>query len=112
MQEEPLTRGALLYLLAENHVQTKLGKKVLAFEQNEVLLQDVASGCQERVGFDTALLAFGSRPKARLAQELKALGCKAVTIGDAEAVGSIATSIAQAHQAALHLERFVQEDSL
>lgn len=112
MQEEPLTRGALLYLLAENHVQTKLGKKVLAFEQNEVLLQDVASGCQERLGFDTALLAFGSRPKARLAQELKALGCKAVTIGDAEAVGSIATSIAQAHQAALHLERFVQEDSL
>ena len=104
VQEEPTTRGALLYLLQLGGVLLHPNEKVLYIEQNMVATKNTITGEESTYPFDTAVVAFGMRPDTGLAEELEGSAKKIILIGDANQVGSIATAIRQAHDVACDLQ--------
>ncbi|MBR1582359.1 MAG: FAD-dependent oxidoreductase [Spirochaetales bacterium] len=104
VQEEPLTRGVLLHLLEEAGVKVFTGKRVVSLSEKAVSLIDFKSGKKEVLYFDTAVIAFGTKPDCSLFSSLKAEGFSVKVIGDALKVGNIATAIANAHYIAKEYE--------
>ena len=100
-REEPMTRAALMELLAKNSVRLLVCHRVVRLTDNSVELIDTVSGRQATVPFDTALISFGSTPDRTLADELTEMGLDVYTAGDCESVGDIASAIAQAHYKAV-----------
>ena len=103
VQEEPTTRGALLYLLQQGGVSLHPNEKVLCIDSNCVTTKNTVTGKESAYSFDTVVAAFGMRPNAALAEEVENCGKTIIRIGDASRVGSVATAIRQAHDAACDL---------
>lgn len=49
------------------------------------------------------ILAVGSRPNNKLADDLKAAGCKVKVIGDADKVGLVMDAVSQGYEAGANL---------
>ena len=103
-QEEPLTRGGLINKLEKNKVVIYVNKKVEYLHENDAFVSDVNTNESSTFFFDTAIVAFGTRPSTCLASELKENGFEVRQIGDSYAVGNIATSIANAHYVAKNFD--------
>ena len=103
IQEEPTTRGALLFLLQKNGVQMRPNEKVLCISEGFVTTENTLTGERTNYPFDTAVAAFGMQPDMTLTEE--SIGCKKriVRIGDAHRIGSVATAIREAHDVACDL---------
>jgi 2,4-dienoyl-CoA reductase-like NADH-dependent reductase (Old Yellow Enzyme family)/thioredoxin reductase len=97
MQEEPLTRAALLNILEDLKLKVHVNSKVEEICKNSVLLSDTTNGNRFSLQFDTAVVAFGTRSDNSLANTLRMHGVKVCVIGDANKVGNIATAISNAH---------------
>lgn len=103
VQEEPTTRGALLYLLQKNGVQMRPNEKVLCVSEGFVTTENTLTGERRKYPFDTAVAAFGMRPDMTLSKESIDGEKRIVRIGDAHRVGSVATAIREAHDVACDL---------
>lgn len=97
VQEEPMTRGALLKLLQKNGVRILVNKRVTRLTDTEAYLKDTLTDEEAVISFDTALLALGTRSDDSLARELTKKGFHVYVIGDSAKVGNIAAAISQAH---------------
>ena len=100
VQEEPLTRGGLISRLKNGNVRFLVRKKVVRLLADEAVIEDTGNSETCNVPFDTAVVAFGTRPDKGISDELKENGFNVKLIGDAKKVGNVATAIANAHYVA------------
>ena len=103
LNEEPITRKALLDILEKAGVKFLLNKKVMSLGCNSAVLVDLMTGCNETVSFDDAVIALGTRPDSMLALELCSKGYNVRIVGDAAEVGNVASAIANAHYVARNI---------
>lgn len=61
------------------------------------------NGIETAIPADTVILAVGSRPNNKLADDLKAAGCKVKVIGDADKVGLVMDAVSQGYEAGANL---------
>lgn len=103
MQEEPITRTALLHILSKYNVRMETNKKVRSVCEGRVYAENLLNGKIESFTFDNVLLAFGMKPVNDLYDGLKKRGREVMVIGDAHHVGNIASAIAEANALASQL---------
>lgn len=102
-QEEGGTRAALLRLLQNNNVRIAVNETVLRIEGHSVYTQNCFTKQESVFPFDTAVTAFGMRPDTELSDAPERSGKTILWIGDAHAVGNVATAIAEGHAVARNL---------
>ena len=102
MQEEPITRGALMYLLEEANVKILSGWRITEFDNGVAHLESVQDAFKKQcVSYDTAIIAFGTKPIQNLYHILIDQGKHAVMIGDSKRISNVANAIHDGHVKAL-----------
>ena len=95
----PENGAALRLLLKQHKVTQRLKTKVVAFTEAGVVVEADGGG-QETIPADTAIVAFGTRPLADAAREIKAKYPQAVIVGDCTGeVGLVGDAIHDAYEA-------------
>lgn len=97
------SRSALLGQLKKNQVIQLTGCKVVAFEENIVIIER-QSGNQEKLPMDIAIVALGTRSNQKAAQEICEKYANAVMIGDCKQVSQVGNGMHDAYQAVWMLE--------
>ncbi|MFS8084258.1 MAG: FAD-dependent oxidoreductase [Acidobacteriota bacterium] len=86
--------------LAEKRVTVLTSTKVKGLGKGWALVEDVA-GTRKIEGFDTIVLAVGSKPDDRLAQDLAGSVAELYVVGDASRPGEILQAVYDAEEAAI-----------
>jgi NADPH-dependent 2,4-dienoyl-CoA reductase/sulfur reductase-like enzyme len=102
MEEALAPRWHLLRWLEKWKVNTLTNTTVTEITAASVKVKG-QNGIETEIPADTVILAAGSRPNNKLADELKAAGCEVKVIGDAENVGLVMDAVSQGYEAGANL---------
>lgn len=98
----PITKLSLFDRLEKHNIHYHTSSKIKEFFNDGVLLE-TENGQKELRGFDTIVLAMGTRAYNPLENELKNLDCKVYVIGDAKKAGKVTEATRQAAEIALNI---------
>ncbi len=98
-----INKPSLYEKLREHHIQVLTGHKLLEFKQGSVVVQD-KEGKTKELKADTAIAAFGTKPRRALSDSI----CKkypfAKEIGDGVSVGKVGDTVREGFFAAFAIE--------
>ncbi len=80
------------------------GKKLVAINNDGIMVEDVETKEQTSIQTDSVVLSLGSRPSAAIVSALKEQGIDSIVIGDSVKVGRIADATKSAYNAAISLK--------
>lgn len=90
-------------LLAEHHVDLKVGHKIVAVTDAGAVVENVATGEQLTLEADNVIFAIGLKPKASMVKELMGSGIEVHEIGDGKQVSNIRVCTSEAYEVARKL---------
>ncbi|MDE6060563.1 MAG: NAD(P)/FAD-dependent oxidoreductase, partial [Clostridia bacterium] len=80
------------------------GKKLIAINNDSIVVADTKTKKQTSISTDTVVLSLGSRPNALVVSTLKEQGIDPIVIGDSKKVGRIADATKAAYQVAISIK--------
>lgn len=93
----------LRYLLAEHHVDLKVGHKIVAVTDAGAVVENVQTGEQLTLEADNVIFAIGLKPKASMAKDQMGSGIEVHEIGDGKQVSNIRVCTSEAYEIARKL---------
>jgi len=100
---EPINRGSLLAKLGRLGVKTLTRAKLVAIEDQQVLLRDLAKDADVRLAADCVVLALGSKPEEHLLAALSGHIEKCFLVGDCSQPRKIIDAVSEGYQTAQNI---------